>query len=63
MSFIQRRTIHGLGEYSSSQSWSYSQGIFGQDRVYGVLEEATQKQGMTGKEVEDFLIRLAGPVF
>lgn len=58
VSYIQGRTINGLGEYSASQWGSSTQGIFGWGQVYGALEEATQKQAVIGMEVGDFLIRL-----
>lgn len=49
MSFIQRKIVHGLEEYHASQAVEhYSGGIWGKSEFYGLLEEATQKQGMIG---------------
>lgn len=37
--------------------------MWGKSEFSRALEEASQKQGMIGQEVEDFLTRLAGPIF
>lgn len=64
MSFIQGRTIHGLGEYRAFQAVKhFSQGILGKLEFYRVLEEATWKQSRIGQEVRNFLIRPADRIF
>lgn len=45
MSFIQGKTIYGLGEYSSSQAVEHSsRGIWDKIEFYRELEEAMGKQ-------------------
>lgn len=52
MSFLQGKTIHGLGEDSASEAAEHSsQGILGKSEFYRVVEAASQKQGMTDWEV------------
>lgn len=64
LSFTQGKLIHRLRKYSTSEAVEPpSRGIFGKNEFYGILEEATQKQGMIGLEVGNFLRRLAGLVF
>lgn len=64
MSFIQKKTMHGLGEYSASPAEEHSSwGILGKNEFYRVLEEAMRIQGMIAQEVGDILIRRAGPIF
>ena len=36
---------------------------FGQTELHRALEEGSWKQGMVGQEVEDFLTKLAYPIF
>jgi len=44
MFFIQRKTIHGLGEYCASHAMEhFSGGILGKREFSRMLEEATQK--------------------
>lgn len=46
---VQGKVIHGLGEYSASQTMVLPfQGILGKSKFYRALEEATRNQGMIG---------------
>ena len=49
VSFIQGKTIHGLGQHRASQAVEHSaRGIWDKREFYRVLEAATGKQGMSG---------------
>lgn len=49
MFFIQKKTIHGLGEHSASQAVEHTfQEILGRNEFYNKLEAAMGKQGMIG---------------
>ena len=49
MSFIQGKSVHGLGEDSASQSVELSSwGILGKSEYYRKLDDATQKPAMIG---------------
>lgn len=40
-----------------------SRRVCGEGKLYRVLEEAGQKQGLISQDVGDFLIKQAGPLF
>lgn len=63
MSFIQGKTIHGLGQYCASQAVEHSsQGILGKNEFYRVLEKGKRKQGRLTRKLT-IPHQAAGPVF
>lgn len=64
MSFTQKKMIHELGEYSTSQAPKHSsQRILGESKFYRMTWEETMQKGHDWLGGLGFLIRLTGPTF